>query len=59
MLILSVTLDFFLFFQVFKGEFQLPDFLKEVPQVQYWISFLFVGVVSNKYVTSLYTPSAS
>ena len=27
-----------LFLQVYKGEFQLPEFLKEKPQVLYWFS---------------------
>lgn len=29
-----------LFFQVFKGEFQLPEFLKEQPQVQLHVCLL-------------------
>lgn len=44
-----LALSYLLFpvFQVFKGEFQLPDFLKEVPQVQYWVNLLFAGVVAS------------
>ena len=36
----SLNSHLVLFFQVYKGEFQLPEFLKEKPQVLYLLLFL-------------------